>query len=49
VRARGQAPVDLGGAITGIDERNPGILIRSVVHASGPASSRSYLKELAAT
>jgi hypothetical protein len=30
-----QAPVSLGDAITGIDERNVGLLIRSVRHASG--------------
>jgi hypothetical protein len=31
----GQAPVSLGEAITGIDDRNVGLLIRSVLHASG--------------
>ncbi len=30
-----RAPVSLGDAITGIDERNAGLLIKSVRHASG--------------
>jgi hypothetical protein len=30
-----QAPVSLGEAITGIDDRNVGLLIRAVRHASG--------------
>jgi len=30
-----QAHVSLGEAITGIDERNVGLLIKSVRHASG--------------
>lgn len=30
-----QAPVSLGQAITGIDDRNVGLLIRAVLHASG--------------
>jgi hypothetical protein len=30
-----QAPVSLGEAITGIDERNVGLLIRAIRHASG--------------
>ncbi len=30
-----QAPVSLGDTITGIDERNVGLLIKSVWHASG--------------
>lgn len=31
----GQAPVILGDAVTGIDERNVGILRRAILHASG--------------
>jgi hypothetical protein len=31
----GQAPVILGDAITGIDERNVGLLVQAVLHASG--------------
>ncbi len=31
----GQAPVSLGDAITGIDDRNVGLLVRAVLHASG--------------
>ncbi len=31
----GQAPVSLGDAITGIDDRNAGLLVRAVRHASG--------------
>ncbi len=31
----GQAPVSLVDAITGIDDRNTGLLIRAVLHASG--------------
>ena len=31
----GQAPVSLGEAITGIDERNVGLLVRAILHASG--------------
>jgi len=31
----GRAHVSLGDAITGIDERNVGLLIKSVRHASG--------------
>ncbi len=34
-----QAPVSLGEAITGIDERNVGLLVRAILHASGNASS----------
>lgn len=30
-----QAPVNLGDAITGIDERNLSILARAVLHAGG--------------
>ena len=30
-----QAPVSLGDAITGIDERNVGLLIKSVQHTAG--------------
>jgi hypothetical protein len=30
-----QAPVRLGDAITGIDERNVGLLIKSIQHAAG--------------
>ena len=30
-----QAPVSLGDAITGIDDRNVGLLIKAVSHASG--------------
>jgi hypothetical protein len=31
----GQAPVSLGEAITGIDERNVSLLVKAVRHASG--------------
>ena len=31
----GQAPVTLGDAITGIDDRNTGLLVKAVLHASG--------------
>ncbi|MGH3284146.1 MAG: hypothetical protein ACRDPD_05595 [Streptosporangiaceae bacterium] len=31
----GQAPVILGDAITGIDDRNTGLLVKAVLHASG--------------
>jgi hypothetical protein len=31
----GQAPVILGDAITGIDNRNTGLLVKAVLHASG--------------
>ena len=31
----GQAPVILGDAITGIDNRNIGLLVKAVLHASG--------------
>ena len=31
----GQAPVILGDAITGIDDRNVGLLVQAVLHASG--------------
>jgi hypothetical protein len=31
----GQAPVTLGDAITGIDDRNVGLLVKAVLHASG--------------
>jgi len=31
----GQAPVNLGDAITGIDDRNVGLLVQAVLHASG--------------
>jgi hypothetical protein len=30
-----QAPVSLGEAITGIDDRNVGWLVKAVIHASG--------------
>ena len=30
-----RAPVSLGEAITGIDERNVGLLVRAILHASG--------------
>jgi hypothetical protein len=30
-----QAPVSLGEAITGIDDRNVGLLVKAVLHASG--------------
>ena len=30
-----QAPVSLGEAITGIDVRNVGLLVRAILHASG--------------
>ena len=30
-----QAPVSLGEAITGIDNRNVGLLVKAVLHASG--------------
>jgi hypothetical protein len=30
-----QAPVSLGEAITGIDERNVGLLVKAILHASG--------------
>jgi hypothetical protein len=30
-----QAPVSLGDAITGIDDRNVGLLVQAVLHASG--------------
>jgi hypothetical protein len=30
-----QAPVTLGDAITGIDDRNVGLLVKAVLHASG--------------
>lgn len=30
-----QAPVGLGDAITGIDGRNVGLLVKAVLHASG--------------
>ena len=36
-----QALVSLGDAITGIDERNVGLLIKSVRHASGLLSGKS--------
>jgi hypothetical protein len=35
-----QAHVSLGDAITGIDERNVGLLIKAVRHASGQRQSR---------
>jgi len=31
----GQTPVILGDAITGIDNRNIGLLVKAVLHASG--------------
>jgi hypothetical protein len=31
----GQAPVILGDAITGIDDRNTGLLVKAVLHTSG--------------
>lgn len=31
----GQAPVILGEAVTGIDNRNVGLLVKAVLHASG--------------
>ena len=30
-----RAPVSLGEAVTGIDERNVGLLVRAIHHASG--------------
>ena len=30
-----QASVNLGEAITGIDDRNVGLLVKAVIHASG--------------
>jgi hypothetical protein len=30
-----QAPVSLGEAITGIDDRNVGLLVKAILHASG--------------
>jgi hypothetical protein len=30
-----QAPVNLGEAITGIDDRNVGLLVKAVLHVSG--------------
>jgi hypothetical protein len=30
-----QAPVSLGDAVTGIDERNIGLLIKAIRHGSG--------------
>jgi hypothetical protein len=36
----GHAPVILGNAITGLDDRNIQILVRAVLHASASASSR---------
>lgn len=30
-----QAPVSLGATITGIDDRNVGLLVRTVLHACG--------------
>ena len=34
-----QAPVSLGEAITGIDDRNVGLLVTAVLHAPDGASS----------
>lgn len=31
----GQVPVSLGGAVTGIDDRDAGLLVKAVLHASG--------------
>jgi hypothetical protein len=31
----GDIPVQLGGAVTGIDASNVGLLVKSILHASG--------------
>jgi hypothetical protein len=31
----GQAPVTLGDAITGLDDRNTGLMVKAILHASG--------------
>jgi len=31
----GDIPVQLGGAVTGIDDRNVGLLVKAILHASG--------------
>ena len=35
LRLADQAPVSLGEAITGIDDRNVGLLVKAILHASG--------------
>ena len=30
-----QAPASLGEAVTGIDDRNVGLLVKAILHASG--------------
>ena len=38
----GDIPVRLGGAVTGIDQRNAGLLVKAILHACGQRQSPGY-------